>query len=153
MLFLGAGIWELIRFALLFLSFVLAPAAFPNAHLNLLWVAAPALLIAALFFVAAYFPRRNPYYVPLLRIGTGITVLSDVAVLVTGSYDWTAVTPGTGAVSGRLLAIIALAVLVLDLAALALTLYARTDSANDGSGRAGPTDDLPEYDPTDVDES
>ena len=125
-LFLAAGIWELIRFIAVFLSSAVAPAAIPNAHLNLLWLAGPALLLAALFFSSAYYPAHIRVHIPILRIGAAIAVITDTAVVITGSYDWAP--PGTGASvtggSGALF-LIAFGILVVDLLVLAFLLSYR----------------------------
>ncbi len=125
-MFLVAGIWELIRFVVVFLSSAAAPAAIPNAHLNLLWLAGPALLLAALFFSSAYYPAHIRVHIPILRIGAAIAVITDAAVIITGSYDWA--TPGTDAsvIGGsRTLFLIAFGILVVDLLVVSFLLSYR----------------------------
>ncbi len=136
--FLVAGIWEFIRFVAVFLSSAAAPAAISNSHLNLLWLAGPALILAALFLSSAYYPANIRAHIPILRIGAVIAVITDVAVVITGSYDWTL--PGTGesATGGsRVLFVLAFGVLVVDLIVISLLLSKR----------------LPEHDPADLDQT
>jgi len=147
--FLLAGLWELIRFVALFLSAMIAPAAIPNAHLNVLWIAAPALVLTALFFAAAFHPDYLRAYVPILRIGAVVAVISDVAVVITGSYDWTVASPTFTA--GRLLFGAAFAVLIFDLLLLSyLIAFRHPDTTGDGQDHQVDERDLPKYDPTEL---
>lgn len=157
MLFLLAGIWELIRFIVVFLSSAAAPATIPNAHLNLLWLGGPALVLAALFFSSAYYPDHIQAYVPMLRIGTAIAAITDAAVVLTGSYNWTR--PGTGMTgpdAGRVLFLLAYGVLVLDLIVVSLLISYRPPRhgrpVNSPGEAASGEDQLPDYDPTDLDQ-
>ena len=153
MVFLAAGVWELVRFTLIFLSSVIGPAALPNNHLNLLWLAAPALVLAAMFFSSAYHPDNLRAHLQILRIGAAITVLSDTAVVVTGSYDWSSSVPGL--VGPRVLLAFALAVLVVDLLVVSYLLVFRDRTLRespelDQSRKTEQDEHRPEYDPTDV---
>jgi len=153
MLFLAAGIWELVRFVAVFLSSLAAPAALPNAHINLLWLAGPALVLAALFFSSAYYPARIRAYIPILRIGAAVAVITDTAVVITGSYDWTPFS--TGAAGSRALFLLAFGILVVDLIVVSLLLSyripRRDPPGESGHGSSAREDELPEYDPTDLD--
>lgn len=156
MLFLAAGIWELIRFVAVFLSAVAAPAAIPNAHINLLWLAGPALVLAALFFSSAYYPAYIRAYIPILRIGAAVAVITDIAVVITGSYDWTPFsTEASVTADSRALFFLAFGVLVVDLIVISLLLSYRLPGhappREPGRGSSANEDQLPEYDPTDLD--
>ena len=154
-LFLVAGIWELIRFVAVFLESAAAPAPIPNAHLNLLWLAGPALVLAALFFSSAYYPSRIRAYIPILRIGAVIAVIVDAAVVMTGSYDWAPPGAGASVIGGsRALFLLAFGILVVDLLVVSLLLTYRTShksSASDDRLSEELPEELPEYDPTDLD--
>lgn len=156
MLFLAAGIWELVRFVAVFLSSLAAPAALPNAHINLLWLAGPALVLAALFFSSAYYPAHIRAYIPILRIGAAVAVITDTAVVITGSYDWTPFSTGASVAAGsRVLFLLAFGILVVDLLVASLLLSYRAPGRDppgeSGRGSSAREDELPEYDPTDLD--
>ena len=152
-LFLAAGVWELIRFVAVFLSSAAAPAAVPNAHLNLLWLAGPALVLAALFFSSAYHPDQLRAHLPILRIGAAIAVITDAAVVITGSFDWTVAAPA--AAGTRFLFLLAFGILVIDLIVVSYLLSYRlpvgASQHEPPQAPAANDDELPTYDPTDLD--
>ena len=156
-LFLAAGIWELVRFVAVFLASAVAPASIPNAHLNLLWLAGPVLVLAALFFASAYYPSRIRAYIPILRIGAVIAVITDAAVVTTGSYDWIPPGTGTAGIGGsRVLFLLAFGILVVDLIVVSFLLTHRPSHKSIASVTRPTSEDLteelPEYDPTDLDQ-
>jgi heme/copper-type cytochrome/quinol oxidase subunit 2 len=151
--FLAAGVWELIRFVAVFLSSATTPATIPNAHLNLLWLAGPALVLTAVFFSSAYHPDQLRAYLPILRIGGTIAVITDAAVVITGSFDWTVAAPAS--VGTRVLFVLAFGVLVVDLIVASYLFAYRlpVEPVQTDPPRTLPSDDeLPNYDPTDLDE-
>lgn len=160
MFFLSAGIWELFRFVIVFLASVAAPAAARNAHLNLLWLGGPGVVLAALFFSSAFYADRIRAYIPILRIGAAIAVIVDAAVVLSGSYN--RALPGavvTVTAGDRVLFILAFGVLVLDLIVVSILLSYRFPSAPTRThSDAIPansnmsSEQLPEYDPTNLDE-
>jgi hypothetical protein len=110
-----AGLWTLTRFVgiYLLLSRVLPPA--PSLHVNLLWLAAGSLLTTAIFAASAALPGAVGRYLPLMRLAALLFVLSDAAVILTGSL----VPPEAMATSAQATFLIGFGVLVVDLAVLA----------------------------------
>lgn len=169
MLFLLGGLWELARFTAIYLINESSFRDIENAALSVLWIAAPALLLAALFFAAAYYPSRFASYLPLIRLGVAVSVLTDALMVISGSYDATPAAIFRAFGAGRTLFLMAFLVLVIDLIILALLLSTRGSRSRDTSGRSAPgqspgqapgqptgqsqTDDgdLPKFDPTEVD--
>lgn len=82
----GGGVWSLFRFALVALLTLRLVPADPVFHLNLLWIGAPALLTTALFGGSAFVPGADRFYLPLLRIGAALALISDAAVVLGRSY-------------------------------------------------------------------
>ena len=164
-LFLAGGIWELSRFVAVFIVSTFLLASIPDAHVNLLWLGAPAILLSAVFFSAAYYPSRVGAYLPILRIGTAVAVVSDMVVVVTGSYNWVpdgGLLPAIG--EGRVVFLAAFGILVVELILLSLLISFRAEPATGQVPTEGqqpaqqpdpetPMDEeqLPEYDPTDLD--
>jgi hypothetical protein len=150
-MFLVAGVWELVRFVGIFLSSAVAPATIPNAHLNLLWLAGPALVLAAMFFSSAYHPDQLRAHLPILRIGATIAVIVDAAVVITGSFNWTVAAPI--AMDAQLLFVLAFGILVVDLVVVSYLFVYRlpAEPEHREPPKAAPADDgLPDYDPTDL---
>lgn len=115
-----AGLWTLIRFVTIYLLLARALPATALLHVNVLWIAAGSLLATALFVASAALPGSVERYVPLMRIGILLFVLSDAAVILTGSL----LPPGApNSAQGTFL--ISFGVLVCDLLILAALLSQR----------------------------
>jgi len=113
---LGGGLWTLFRFAVVVLLVMRASAPDPFGHVNLLWVGAPSLVVVALFGGSAFVAEARRSYLPLLRIGTLLTAISDAAVVLTSSYVPPADRAGPAADAiGPLVFIIAYGILAVDL--------------------------------------
>lgn len=153
-LFLPAGVWELVRFVATFLVTELLTATTTAARLNLLWVGAPGLLLSGLFFAAAFYPGRAPAYLPLLRIGAALTAITDTGVVLSGSSVLASGMIGLPD-AGRRQFVLAFVILVIDLIALAILLAYRTSPRSphtaQSNGAEPGGDDLPTYDPTNID--
>ncbi len=83
---LGGGAWNLFRFVVVAL---LVSRLLPDDslfHIALLWVAAPSLLMVALFAGCTLVTGAERYYLPLLRMGTLLAAVTDAIVVLTGSY-------------------------------------------------------------------
>jgi len=110
-----AGLWTLVRFVTIYLLLARALPSAPLLHVNLLWIAAGSLLATAIFVASAALPDAVERYLPLMRIAALLFVLSDAAVILTGSL----VPPETAADGAQGTFLIGFAVLVLDLSVLA----------------------------------
>lgn len=147
---LGGGVWHLFRFALVTALVYRAIDPGQSGHLNLLWVGAPALLMAALFAASAFVKGGDRFYLPLLRIGSLLTVVSDSVVVFSGSYVPTAEQIGVaGDPLGRLVFVIVYGILAVDLLILAALISYRP---MDRSGRDDRPDHRPPFDATSVEE-
>ena len=147
LLFLLAGIWELARFIAVFLASVATRMQSPLIHLTILWLGGSGLLLAALFFASAYYRDRVQAYMPILRLGVVITALTDLIVIASRAYDPLPdiMNPGMSLA----LMLVALGVFTVDLVLVGLLLARRTKPRETGTR----SEDLPAYDPTEVDES
>jgi hypothetical protein len=81
------------------------------------------LVLAALFFATAYYEDRLRAYLPMLQIGAALTALSDVAVVLSRTYDWADEIPVVAL--GRFMFVLVYVVLVADLVVVALLLVTR----------------------------
>lgn len=112
----GGGLWGVFRFAaVLFLVLRVAPETGPFYHVNLVWIGAPSLLYVALFFMSALDPNTLPSHLPLLRLGAALHVVSDVAVVVTRSFQTLDERAGAAEATFRLVYLIGAGILVVDL--------------------------------------
>lgn len=147
---LGGGVWHLFRFALVAALVFRAIDPGPLGHLNLLWIGAPALLLVALFAANAFVSGGDRFYLPLLRIGALLAVVSDAVVVFSGSYVPTAERIGveTDPIS-RLVFVIVYGVLAVDLLILAALISYRPMDRSDDRTRA---DHRPPYNATSVEE-
>ena len=156
--------WVLARFALVL---TIARGALDGgmvAHVNLLWVGAATLIVALIFATAVYKPNLHGVFVPLLRISMILMVVSDIVVVLTGSYATRlAEDVGTEETRSSPDFTVTFAVLVVDLiVATALISYRPADpehSLDEDSLKAPhvkqppphqPDDHLPPYRATDV---
>lgn len=148
LLLLGGGIWEIVRFAAIYVMVVALPSEQAYSHLNLLWFGSPAVVLAALFFSAAYHSERTRYFVPILRIGLVVSVIADAAVIVTGSFAGRLLPGGIpDAAADRRIFILTFAVLVIDLALASALLWFHPRAPDPPVTN----DQLPDYDSTDLD--
>jgi hypothetical protein len=146
---LGGGIWEIVRFAAVYLTVVTLPSELPYAHINLLWFGSPAVVLAALFFSAAYHPDRARFFVPILRIGLAVSVIADAAAIVTGSFNGRLLLNGMPDAAGdRFVFVMTFVVLVVDLLLASALLWYRPRREDVSVTES----DLPDYDSTTVDE-
>ena len=150
LVYAGGGIWYLLRFALVALLVLRLVDDDPLFHLDLLWVGAPGLLLAAIFAGSGFVAGGERYYLPLLRIGALLAAASDAIVVLTGSYAPVAVRAG-GVESelSRLVFVIVYGALAVDLLIFAaLVSYRPMDPS-----RSPDTDEhLPEYESTRVED-
>ncbi|MFW5683212.1 MAG: hypothetical protein ACOC1I_00025 [Spirochaetota bacterium] len=147
---IGGGIWNLFRFAVVSLLVMRVMPQDPIAHINLLWMGGPGILVVGIFVACAFISGSARYYLPLLRIGMLVTAVTDVAVVLTGSYI--PISERVGTVSdpiSPLIFIIVYGILAVDLLILAALISYRPMDAR----RARPSDhDRPVYEATDVEE-
>lgn len=82
-LFFIAAIWELLRFAVLYLLFAArtAGAVASADYFITLWFGAPQLVLSAGFVFAGVFPDRYGVYLNLLRLGKLLALFSGVPAL------------------------------------------------------------------------
>lgn len=146
----GGGVWYLLRFALVALLVLRLVENDPLFHLDLLWVGAPGLLLAALFAGSAFVRGGERYYLPLLRIGTLLAAASDAIVVLTGSYSPLAVRMGGVETElSRLVFIIVYGILAVDLLIFATLVSYRPMGP---SRSPDPDEHLPEYESTRVED-
>ncbi len=146
---LGGGIWEIVRFAAIYLMVVTLPSEQIYYHINLLWFGSPAVVLAAVFFSAAYHSDRAPYFLPILRIGLAVSVIADAAVIVTGSFTGRLLANGMPDAAGeRRVFVMTFVVLVVDLALASALLWYRPRRPDTDVT----VDPLPDYDSTELDE-
>lgn len=146
----GGGIWYLLRFAFVALLVLRLVDNDPLFHLDLLWVGAPGLLLAALFAGCAFVADGERHYLPLIRIGVLLAAASDAIVVLTGSYAPVAVRVG-GADDelSRLVFIIVYGILAVDLLIFAALISYRP---MDRSRSSDTQEHLPEYESTRVED-
>ncbi|MFP4376874.1 MAG: hypothetical protein ACLFP4_07495 [Spirochaetales bacterium] len=113
--FLLAGLWTLVRFVTVYLLLASSLPQGPLVHVNLLWFANGGLIATALFAASAALPDAAPRYLPLMRIVALLFVLSDAAVILSGSI----MPPDSGVAAAQGTFLISFGILVLDLAMLA----------------------------------
>ena len=113
--FLVAAFWSLLRFVAVVLLVLRTADAQPGININLLWVGAGSLVLAAIVAAMAFLPRAERYYLPPARIGVLIHVITDVVVVLSGSYATVAERSGSEAAASRSLFVIAFAILAADL--------------------------------------
>lgn len=147
---LGGGVWSLFRFAvvaLLVLRLVPADAVF---HMNLLWIAAPSLVLTALFGGAALVEEARRHYLPLLRIGTLLAAVADAIVILSGSYVPAVERAGPASDQlSRLIFLIVYGILAVDLLILAALISYRPMDRNREPETIHPS---PEYESTQVED-
>lgn len=100
-LFVGGAAWELLRFFTLLniLSLgVLNLQSLENV-VDMAWFGAPQLVLAAVFAVTAVYPERLWSYIPLLRLGKLLAVLSGAAAMLGGGFAPALLDPPWSAVS------------------------------------------------------
>jgi hypothetical protein len=148
--FVGGGVWSLARFGFVALLVLRQAGNDPLFHINLLWIGAPALLLAALFAGEAFVPAGERFYLPLLRIGTLLAATADAIVVLTGSYIPVAERAGgVGDDISRLVFIIAYGILAADLLIFAALISYRP---MDRSRPPEPDASLPRYESTTVED-
>ncbi|TVQ20378.1 MAG: hypothetical protein EA382_15085 [Spirochaetaceae bacterium] len=133
--FLVAAFWSLVRFVLVLVFVLRAVGPSIGVHLNLLWLAGPALVAAALFGACAFLPYARRFYVPPLRLIAMTNALTGVFVVLSRSYLTTAEQAGDHAsLQGRIAFIAAFAILAVDLLTLAALVSYRDMTDTETSG-------------------
>ena len=140
------AVWVLVRFVLVLaiVRSVLGGGILTN--INLLWVGSLAIAVAVMFATAAFMPDRHAVLVPILRIASILSAISDIFVVLSGSH--TAITEETsGDLRYTAPFIVSFTILVVDLLiAAALISYRPVESTPRDH------DQLPPYSPTDVED-
>jgi len=148
--FLAGGIWELLRFVTVFLLSTVAPAPAERSHLLLLWMGAPALLLAALFFSCAYYPERVSSYLPMVRLGAVLTAVADIVMVVGGAPLWAEMVSET-TLPPRPIIFGVFLVLFVDLVVAVILFTLRPEDDQPGpAAEPRPDQDLPDYSSTEV---
>jgi hypothetical protein len=147
---IGGAVWFLFRFVVVALLVLRLVPADPLFHVNLIWVGAASLVIAAIFVANGLISNANRYYLPVLRIGLGLTALSDVITVLTRSYAPVAERGGLEAEGiARLVFVIAYGILAVDLLIFAALVSYRPVDGRRAPRRQG---SLPRYESTDLED-
>ncbi len=133
---LGGGVWNLFRFVVVALLVSRLVTDDPLFHAALLWIAAPSLLMIALFVGCTLVSGAERYYLPLMRIGMLLAAVTDTIVVLTGSYLPTAERAGPSSDPlSRAVFVIAYGILAVDLLILAALISYRAMDADRTAGR------------------
>lgn len=145
---LAGGIWGLVRFVLTFLASVLFVTSSGTAHLFQIWAAAPALVLTGLFFASAYYPERYRTYLPVMRLGAGLALVSSLIVAAGRAFRWLTL-PGEEFLASPVLRAALLVTAATDLVVFA-ALIASRPQAEDESPEPAARTDLPDYETTEL---
>lgn len=145
-LLIGA-VWVLVRLALVLTIARGALGGGMMANINFLWIGGTTIVIAVIFATAVYRPTLHTVFVPLLRISMILMVLSDIVVILSGSYVDRAVTATNGDARDSPDFAVAFGVLVVDLLITAALISYRPVQPE--SEKPADTH-LPPYETTDV---
>ncbi len=142
---LGGGMWNLFRFVVVALLVSRLVVDAPLFHAALLWIAAPALLMVALFAGCTLVPGAERYYLPLMRMGTLLAAVTDAIVVLTGSYIPAAEQAGPSSDPlGPAVFVIVYGILAVDLLILAALISYRAMDDDRTDGRNGESSALEE---------
>lgn len=134
--FLIAALWSLVRFVLVLVFVERAAGPSITVHLNLLWLAGPALVTAALFGACAFLPHARRFYVPPLRLIVITNAVTGVLVVLSRSYLTAAEQTGDHtSPHGRIAFIVTFTILAVDLLTLAALVSYRSMTDTEISGQ------------------